>query len=130
MPSTFMPNNMDLNDISEYRRAASQYKPENSGNIQYPFTNIFISAPEEICKERSASLDMMNNNENITINIMRPSAEANITRNFSLRYNIKSKERIRYVKIFLNDFELEEIGYNRNDITDIRNLTAFKEVKE
>lgn len=130
-PTSFMPNNMDLDDIKQ-RWSQSAKKVTNTtgedtltGKIIYNFRNIFIEEPQEVCKERVVQEDT-----SIQINILKPASDSKVSRDFSLRYQAKANNTIRYIRVLLNDYQIAEFGYNKSDITDIKNLKAFSGVKD
>lgn len=63
-PSTFMPNNMDLDDIAgrwQQRTAA----PQGTGEAQ-PYSNVFLEEPTKVCENRE-SLGTQDNSIGISI---------------------------------------------------------------
>lgn len=50
-PSTFMPNNMDLDDITQWWEEKTH---QTTGDDQQKFTNIFLAEPTTVCEARES----------------------------------------------------------------------------
>lgn len=115
-PYSFMPNNMDLNEIKDRRTRSTQVGtgwieeiPQSQRArilaTKYNFNNIFIFTPTETCADRIPKED-----QRIAVEIVLPKSGANIARTSSVTYNINSPKMIREVTILVND---EVVGRNR-----------------
>jgi penicillin-binding protein 1A len=115
-PYSFMPNNMDLAEITNRWTRSTQVDtgwiesiPQSQrGRIlatKYNFNNIFVFTPTEPCADRIPKED-----QRIAVEIVLPKAAGNIARTSSVTYNINSPKMIREVTILVND---EVVGRNR-----------------
>jgi len=69
-PLSIMPDNRDIEKIKEWIQAETGY-------------SLFLEEPSVVCEDRLGEED-----DNITIEIIKPTASANISKMFETRYNI------------------------------------------
>jgi len=135
-PYTFMPNNMDLEDIRLWRTRStatetgwlqdlSNEARERALATTYNFNNIFITTPVDTCEDRIPKED-----QRIAVEIILPHSGWNIARNSSITYRVDSPKMIREVSIFVND---ELVGRNRysparNNIIDAITITIPNDI--
>lgn len=77
-PITFMPNGMDLSDITKWfadkvaagaSGAVAPETPTTEGE-QYDFTSLLLKAPENVCTNRQ----LMTEDASVTVTIRKPTA--------------------------------------------------------
>ena len=98
---TFMPNNMDLEDIKEYLKEQAI-----SGT-----TNIFIEEPKDYCEERVPSI-----NDDIQITFLRPQDKQNFAKKNTVVYSIKSPVAIKKINITLDGNTVKSFIDNSTEI--------------
>lgn len=64
------------------------------------------------------------------IELLKPTAASQISKQFAVRYKIHAPQKIKYVKVLLNDYELGQKIYSNTDVSDIMNVEAFKDAQE
>lgn len=130
-PYTFMPNKMDLKEITDrWTRSVQvgtgwieeipQSQRARALATKYNFNNIFVFTPTEACADRIPKED-----QRIAVEIVLPKAWANVARTSSITYNISSPKMIREVTIFVNDQVVGKNRYNpaKNTIVDATTIT-------
>lgn len=65
-PSTFMPNGMDLDDITEWRKTKSTQPATGDQSTDIPTSNIFLEEPQNMCEARE-SLGVQDNSISISL---------------------------------------------------------------
>ncbi len=134
IPSTFMPNGMDLEKITQRWNESTASGLNvivwwfSSGKVTYNFNTIFVQAPTQTCDWTSARPDT-----NIQINVSTPASNATIGKDFSVSYSIAGPKNIRKVMVLLNTIQLATFNYpqwNTKAITDTKSVsiiwTGFK----
>lgn len=130
-PYSFMPNNMDLDEIKNRWSRSTQVGtwwiesiPQSQRSrilaTKYNFNNIFIVAPTETCADRIPKED-----QRIGVEIVLPKSAWNIARTSSITYNISSPKMIREVTILVNDEVVWRNKYKvaKNNIVDSTTIT-------
>lgn len=122
-PSTFMPNEMDLQEIIDRRKQSTQLSWENpmSWKVVYNFNNVFLQEPVDFCEGRTAQEDT-----SIKVNIIKPESEWNISTKASIRYEIQSPADIEYVNVMIDQTQVWTFKYpsGRKSLTDIKAITS------
>jgi hypothetical protein len=120
-PSTFMPNNMDLNDITRRWEQAGKMTGSTAtgGKIAYNFSNIIVKEPVQVCENRDAQID-----DGISVQILNIKDGGMIARNFSVRYTLQANNPIAFVRFSINDILVGEQKYSdgRTTLNDIKKL--------
>ncbi|PJA48428.1 MAG: hypothetical protein CO170_02740 [candidate division SR1 bacterium CG_4_9_14_3_um_filter_40_9] len=112
-PTTFMPDNMDLQEITDWYKIGStltgQKKdgtPNNvSGNVTYTYRNVFVEAPSQACADRELKED-----PNINVQITQPNG-GDVGKNFSLSFNAQGPKNIRKVSVLIDDVFVTSFSY-------------------
>lgn len=118
-PQTFMPNNLDLANIEEWRRWSTDHSLVSetyTWKITFNYDNMFLEYPREFCNNNPVNID-----DTVELNIHTPANGSNITPKSSIIYNVKSDVWIKTVSIMLDDKVLTNKQYNwsMTDLTDI-----------
>lgn len=118
-PSTFMPNNMDLDDIANWRKEKTAQPA--SWDVQQ--TNIFVAEPTQVCEARE-SLWVQDNS--IEIALRQPKNQWKIAQTFSVWYDVNANASISKVRIMLDNEYLGDFAYANagNRISDIKRVAA------
>ncbi len=118
-PTTFMPNGMDLEEITQRRNESTAYMSGwvshtwtsfSSGKVFYNFINIFAQMPTEMCPGVIEKPDA-----NININVSTPTTSATIWSEFTLSYIITAPKNIRRVLVMLNKQQVAVFEYPSGD---------------
>lgn len=129
VPTTFMPNKLDLNDINNrWKQSATLWSWTATGwRIQYTYTNILLQEPKEACPDR---VDVIQD-DSLNISILNPQSDWNIGKKFTVWYQIKADNPIRFVRIALNDVVVGEYSYrDTSSVTDSKNITTYEWLDE
>ncbi len=128
-PTTFMPNGMDLSEITQRWKESSAFVSGgvaslgtsfSSGRVAYTFNNIFVEAPIQMCPGRDEKPDT-----NIQINLSSPITSATINSQFTLSYSITGPKNIRRIMVLLDK---KQIGLFEYTQWDTKNITDTKQV--
>lgn len=129
-PSTFMPNGMDLTEITQRRKDSTAFMSGwvistwgafASGKVTYTFNNIFVQAPVQMCDGTAERPDT-----NIKVTMSAPRANADISSSFSVSYTISSPKNIRRVLVLLDKQQVWIFEYSQwttKNITDTKQIT-------
>jgi len=125
-PTTFMPNGMDLNEITQRRKESSSIVSASwvslaSGKVTYNFNNIFIQELKTMCPDRQAKEDT-----SIAVQINKPSDSSQIWRKFIVSYSVQAQKNIRRVAVLLDDVQVWSFNYSQWDtksVTDTKEIT-------
>jgi hypothetical protein len=129
-PTTFMPNGMDLAEITQRRKDSTAFKSGgvvsttgaySSGKVTYTFNNIFVQAPVQMCPGRDERPDL-----NIKVNLIAPSSNTTIGSQFNISYSINGPKNIRRVLVLLDKQQVGTFEYaqgNTKSITDTKQVT-------
>ncbi len=125
--TSFMPNKMDLLEISEWRKQWSSFTgtmPQwwfSSGDVLYNYSNIFIVQPKESCKERETKEDL-----SIAINIISPIENKKISNKFSLWYEVKADRGVKSVVVFADGQQIAQFPYKgiNKTVNEISSVTS------
>ncbi len=130
--TSFMPNNMDLQDILNYAWA-NQDTTDGSWWVSY---SLFASEPTQICTERGwLSGDVLGSGDNLTgskwwdtwigwkLTIVKPANNVSVSNNFVLRYtaNIKAPAS---VEVVVNGNSAGTYQYSTNTINDTKTINV------
>lgn len=124
-PSSFMPNNMDIKEITEWFKIGTMFTGESkesysSGNVLYNFNNIFTELPTKICDSRVLKEDL-----SIQINIMEPKPSANVSQKFTLWYDIVSSKPIDRIVLFSDNQQVKEFpGKGKTTLSEIQSIAS------
>ena len=127
VPSTFMPNGMDLNEITQRWKESSQILTgigENwylSGGVAYNFNNIFVQEPQTMCAGRVSKVD-----QTINIQASQPANAATIGTTFNVAYSVQATKNIRKVLVLLDNQTVATFNYPSGDtksVTDTKPVT-------
>jgi len=125
-PTTFMPNGMDLTEITQRWKDSTAFKSWgtvstwwafSSGKVTYTFSNIFVQAPVQMCPGRDERPDL---NIRVSLNVAN-----DISSNFSLSYTINGPKNIRRVLVLLDKQQVWSFEYPQ---WDTKNITDTKQV--
>jgi hypothetical protein len=129
VPSTFMPNGMDLPDITQRFNEATSYLSGGSvtwglmkENVSYNYRNIFVEMPTEMCPDVIEKPDA-----NISVAVSAPNANSTIYSDFTLSYTIAGPKNIRRVLVLLNKQQIASFDYPAGDtkrITDTKQVVV------
>jgi len=126
-PSTFMPNGMDLAEITQRWKDSTAFKSGgivstwwsfSSGKVTYTYSNIFVQAPVQTCPGTAERPDT---NIKVTLNV----ASA-ISSQFSVSYTVNGPKNIRRVLVLLDKQQVwafEYAQWNTKSITDTKQIT-------
>ncbi|MFA5747945.1 MAG: transglycosylase domain-containing protein [Candidatus Absconditabacterales bacterium] len=128
IPNTFMPNGMDLTEITQRRKDSNMMTLISgstdglyfSGKVTYNFNNIFTIKPENICSEREQKQDA-----NINVQINNPISNADISKTFTVGFVVQSPKNIRRITVLLDDQQVANFSYDQGNT---KNLTDNKQV--
>lgn len=108
-PTSFMPNGMDLKDITQRWKDStniSGWVLPWSGKITYNYTNIFVEQPQNMCDGSAVKED-----QTIQIQLSAPSEWATISTNFSVSYAVQATKNIRKVMVLLDGQAVATFNY-------------------
>lgn len=135
--SSFIPNNMDLEDILTYIWANKWWLFTSDGTQSY---TLFNSEPDQICLERNALIpnDSGNSNQSWSntswwgssrdsnigtkLTIVKPANGGSVSNNFALRYTASSKAPITSVEVKVNGNSIATYSYNKATISDTKTI--------
>ncbi|MCK9467474.1 MAG: penicillin-binding protein [Candidatus Absconditabacterales bacterium] len=121
-PTTFMPNGMDLAEITSWWQWSTnpalmrESSPEYSGKVIFNYNNILLAMPQDYCENRSPQIS-----DDIQLSIKNLNDGQKISTKPMIWFNVKAKNNIKRVSISINDRVIGSKEYNgkANDITDI-----------
>ena len=132
---SFMPNNMDLNDIITYLGTNKGWSLGSGGVQSYTF---FTSEPEQICLEREwliNDIDQTNTSGDLAtgvtsrdswigtkLNIVKPANGSSVSNNFALRYTASAKTPITSVEILVNGVSTATYNYSKPTVNDTKTI--------
>lgn len=125
-PTTFMPNGMDLAEITQRWKDSTAFKSWgvastwgafSSGKVVYTFSNIFVQAPVQMCPGRDERPDL---NIRVSLNVANE-----ISSNLSLSYTINGPKNIRRVLVLLDKQQVWSFEYSQ---WDTKNITDTKQI--
>lgn len=129
-PTTFMPNGMDLKEITQRWKESTAFQSGSiipawpsftSGKVTYTFNNIFVEAPSQMCAGTAEKPDT-----NIKINLSSPTANSTISSQFSVSYSVAWPKNIRKVLVLLNKQQVGMFDYPSGEtkfVTDTKQIT-------
>ncbi len=129
-PTTFMPNGMDLAEITQRWNESTAYvsggvsatgSSFSSGRVFYNYTNIFAQMPTQMCPGVAEKPDT-----NIIVSVSSPDANSTINSQFSLSYSISGPKNIRRVMVLLNKQQVATFEYpsgNTKTVNDTKQIT-------
>lgn len=130
-PTTFMPNGMDLQEITDRRKQSTAFmswgvsvtwSTFSSGRVFYNYINIFVEMPTQMCPDTAEKPDT-----NIKVNVSTPNANATIGSPFTVSYTITAPKNIRRVIVMLNKQQVAVFQYpsgNTKTVTDTKQVTV------
>jgi penicillin-binding protein 1A len=124
-PSTFMPNNMDLNDITNRFTAKVTWSGAmvDSGDAwsdQMSYANLLVKAPTNICENRV----LLKEDASIQLTIRRPWASASIANPTNIWYDVTSVKPITSIRVLFDDLNIGEYTYSAKlNLSDIKTIT-------
>ncbi len=130
-PTSFMPWNMDLDEIKMWRQRStnswmlSEFDPDLSWKVNFNYNNILLEMPQDYCEFRSPQVS-----EDIDIDIKNLDDWQKISTKPMVWFNVKSPNNIKRVSISINDRIIwsTEYRWDSNDITDIIISDLWNEV--
>lgn len=134
IPSTFMPDGMDLKEITDRWKIASSSTWSNgetvwftSGKVTYNYTNIFVEQPSKACEGRELKEDL-----NIKIQIAKPLADDTIGQKFTLWFAAQSPKNIRKVSIMIDDVFITSFDYKgaTKSMSDVQQISIGTGIKD
>lgn len=120
-PTTFMPNNMDLTDITNWYAGLVGTWSSNTWWVEwYNFAGFFLQAPENICENRQT----LTEDTSILVSVRKPTSNTNVTLTPNIWYDVKSPSPIVNVRILVNDQNVAEYPYGgKTTLSDIKKIT-------
>lgn len=112
-PETILPDWRDLDDIKKWW--SENWITTFSEKLWKP---ILLEEPQTECEER----EIFSQEGWIQAEILKPSEESQIARNFSIWFKIKSPFKIKNVSISISALELATFTYNKQEVFDIKEL--------
>ncbi|HPC34152.1 MAG TPA: transglycosylase domain-containing protein [Candidatus Absconditabacterales bacterium] len=130
-PTTFMPNGMDLAEITSWWQWSTnpslmgESSPEYSGKVIFNYNNILLAMPQDYCENRSPQIS-----EDIQLSIKNLSDGQKISTKPMIWFNVTAKNNIKRVSVSINDRVIGSKEYNgkSNDITDIISSDLGEEI--
>ena len=119
-PSSFMPDGMDLAEISDWwhRSVNPELFAESwfSGKVSFNYNNILLEMPQNYCEWRSPQIS-----EDINIEIKNLTDWQQISTKPMVRFNVQSPNNVKRVTVSINDRVIWSTDYNgkSSDITDV-----------
>lgn len=124
-PTTFIPNKIDLAEITEWRKIWSSFTglaPQwwfITGEVTYNYPNVFIEMPPKPCEERWIKEDLA-----INLDIIHPSANKTMSDKFALRYVINAERWVKSVLVYVDWQQIAQYPYNGKNKT-VNELTTI-----
>lgn len=124
-PTSFMPNKMDINEITEWFRIGSSFTGESkwsysSGKVVYNFNNIFPIMPTKVCDSTIEKPDL-----SIQIDIISPKPDSTVTSKFSLWYAVQSSRPMNRIILLADSKQIAQFpGKGKTQISDIRSISG------
>lgn len=130
VPTTFMPNGMDLKEITDRRNQSTAYMSGGiiatgstfaSGKVFYNYTNIFAQMPTQMCPGVIEKPDT-----SILVSVNSPGSNETIGSKFSLSYSVAGPKNIRRVMVMLNKQQIAVFDYpagNTKSVNDTKQVT-------
>lgn len=113
-PTTIMPLKQDLETIKN--RWRDKWSARISEMIKKP---ILSEEPKTECEERKN----IGWEWELQLEVLSPENAQQVIRDFSLWYRIKSNYNITKVFVYLDDLELWNYNYSKNNVVDIKNIS-------
>ncbi len=130
-PSSFMPNNMDLNEITQRWKDSTNMSGQSlgvTGRVAYTYRNIFVAQPQNMCDASAVKLD-----PTIQIQMSTPTEWVTIWTNFSVSFGVQATKNIRKVMVLLDGQAVATFNYpswDTKSVTDTKQVslmtTGFK----
>ena len=121
-PSSFMPGDMDLGEITQRWKESVQLTGNaGSGKVFHNFTNIFVEEPKATCNGSAVKED-----PTINIQMSKPSDSAQIGLSFPVSYTVQAPKNIRKIMVLLDNQVVATFQYQQGDtksITDTKQVT-------
>lgn len=132
-PSTFMPDSMDLQEITDWfkiwstltGKTADWHNINTSGKVTYTFRNVFVETPTQSCADRELKED-----PKITVQITQPNGD--VGKNFSLSFNAQGPKNIRKVSVLIDDIYVTSFNYvgQTKTISKTENIQVWTWIRE
>ncbi len=121
VPSTFMPSEMDLKEITDRWKQSTQLSWVNpmSWKVTYTYNNIFLEEPKDFCPGRNAE-----ESADIKVKIVKPLDDASVSAKTSIRFDISSPKAIKTVSVLVDQLPVWSFDYAawRKNISDIKHI--------
>ena len=121
-PSSFMPNGMDIGEITQRRKESVQLTGNaGSGKVFYNFSNIFVEEPKAACDGGTVKEDTT-----ISVQLTKPSDATQIGLSFPVSYTVQATKNIRKIMVLLDNQVVATFPYTQGDtkqITDTKQVT-------
>lgn len=121
-PASFMPNNMDLQDITNWYATQVWTGSQGTWSIVewYSFWWFFLKEPEMVCENRQ----ILTEDTSIQLSIRKPTGGTNISTVTNVWYDVTSPKPITSVRILVNDANVAEFAYSaKTNLSDIKKIT-------
>ncbi len=127
-PTTFMPNGMDLEEITKRWNESTAFHSgwesslPLSWKVTYTFNNIFAQMPVQMCPGRDEKLDAT-----IQVNVSSPGVNSTIWSSFSVSYSVTGPKNIRKILVLLNKQQVWTFEYpqgNTKTVSDTKQITV------
>lgn len=130
-PTSFMPSNMDLNEITAWRQWSTNswlmkdFDASLSGRITFNYDNILLAMPQDYCQDRSPQIS-----QDIHIDIKNLKDWQKISTKPMIRFNVKWENPIKRVSVSINWRVIWSVDYKleSNDITDVIISNLWEEI--
>ena len=119
-PSSFMPDGMDLNEISDWWRWSTNsqllWESGFSWKVTFNYHNILLEMPQEYCEWRSPQIS-----EDIHIEIKNLKDGQKISNKPMVWFSVQAPNNVKRVTVSINDRVIWSTDYNwkSSDITDV-----------
>ncbi len=124
-PVSFMPNGMDLPDITTWYNnklltsGAATGTPPADGD-QYDFTSLLLKAPENVCTNRI----LMTEDTSIAVTIRKPTNGSATSATTNVWYDVTSPKPITNIRVLVDDVNVAEFSYApKTNLSDIKKIT-------
>ena len=125
-PSSFMPNDMDLKEITQWWKDSTSVSGQAlgvTGRVAYTYRNIFVAQPENMCDGSIVKED-----QTIQVQLSTPTEWATISTNFSVSYAVQATKNIRKIMVLLDGQAVATFNYPNGDtksLTDTKPVTLM-----
>ncbi len=123
-PSSFMPNKMDVKEITDWFKTGSSFTGDSkgsysSGKVVYNFNNIFTEIPSKVCDWNIEKPDL-----SIQVELLTPKADSTITPKFTIGYTVQSTRPMNRIILLADKQQIAQFpGKWKLQINDTRTVS-------